>query len=385
MNEIASIDEFLAVAVRACRAGQDAPWTLATNVDPAKVWERAEFHGIAFLLNAHEQHLTKWPQTLIDRMAEEARLIALWEATHQKSVSQVIGALAQAGIESVVMKGTALAYAFHAEPATRRRGDTDLLVRPEDQDRTRAIFKELGWYRKDDPHGLYYQEGWLHDAAGFFVHAIDLHWEPSDRPVLQPVLPIDTFFEGKRAMPTLQTHAFHPDPAIMIVHAVINQKWHALHGYDTENGRLAAARRLIWSVDFDLLCEAMEHQDWARLHAHCNTHGVGPLVAEALRGMSADLHNSIPESVLAKLDQAPMDDTLIRYFANPDSLAQFWIDLRRARSWEQKRRLLSTRALPPRDHLLEKYPGATKWPTVLLQGRMLLETAGRALRKVGQR
>lgn len=385
MNEIASIDEFLAVAVRACRAGQDAPWTLATNVDPAKVWERAEFHGIAFLLNAHEQHLTKWPETLIDRMAEEARLIALWEATHQKSVSQVVDALAQAGIESVVMKGTALAYAFHAEPATRRRGDTDLLVRPEDQDRTRAILQELGWYRKDDPHGLYYQEGWLHDAAGFFVHAIDLHWEPSDRPVLQPVLPIDTFFEGKRAMPTLQTHAFHPDPTIMIVHAVINQKWHALHGYDTENGRLAAARRLIWSVDFDLLCEAMEHQDWVRLHAHCNTHGVGPLVAEALRGMSADLHNSIPESVLAKLDLAPMDDTLIRYFANPDSLAQFWIDLRRARSWEQKRRLLSTRALPPRDHLLEKYPDATKWPTALLQGRMLLETAGRALRKVGQR
>ena len=385
MNEIASIDEFLAACVRACRAGEDAPWTLSKTMVPAHVWERIEFHGIAFLLNALEQHLTGWPQALIERLAEEARLIALWEATHQKSVSQVIEALAEAGIESVVMKGTALAYAFHAEPATRRRGDTDLLVQPKDQARTRAILKELGWYRKDDPHGLYYQEGWLHDAAGFFIHAIDLHWEPSDRPVLQPVLPIEAFFDGKQPMPALHARAFRPDPALMIVHATINQKWHAVHGYDTDSGRLAAARRLIWSVDFDLLCRSMEPQDWARLQAHCKAHAVGPLVAEALSGMAVDLHCAVPDGVLAELDAVPMDETLIRYFANPDSLTQFWIDLKRAHSWEQKRRLLATRAFPPREHLLEKYPGATSWPTALLQGRMLVETAGRALRKVSQR
>ena len=385
MSEHASIDEFLALTLRAVRAGDEAPWTLSATLDPVQVWQRIEFHGIAFLLNTHAQKLENWPQPLLDRMAEEARLIALWEATHQKSVSQVIEALDQAGIESVVMKGTALAYAFHAEPATRRRGDTDLLVQPKNQARSRAIFKQLGWYRKDDPHGLYYQEGWLHDAAGFFVHAIDLHWEPSDRPVLQGVLPIGAFFEGKRPMPELHQAAFRPDPALMIVHAVINQKWHALHGYDAEGGRLASARRLIWSVDFDLLCQSMEPQDWERLKAHCEVHAAGPLVAEALRGMATDLDCAAPDDIIAKLEKAPLDKALIRYFANPDSLTQFWIDLKRARSWAQKRRLLATRAFPPRDHLLEKYPGAAGWPTALLQGRLLIETAGRALRKVGQR
>ncbi len=385
MNQQASIDEFLAASLRAIRAGEDAHWTLPEVQEPRPIWERIEFHGIAFLLNAQEQQLKGWPEPLLERMAEEARLIALWEATHQETVSLVIEALNKAGVESVVMKGTALAYSLHAEPATRRRGDTDLLVRPKDQSRTRAIFLELGWYRKDDPHGLYYQEGWLHDAAGFFVHAIDLHWEPTDRPVLQSTLPIDAFFEDKRALPSLHEVAFRPDPGLMMLHATINQKWHALHGYDSEGGRLASASRLIWSVDFDLLCKSMEPQDWERLQSRCKAHAVGPLVAEALRGMATDLHCSVPEAVLSELEEMPMDDTLARYFANPDGLTQFWIDLRSARTWEQKSRLLRTRAFPPREHLLEKYPGASSWPTALLQGRMLVETAGRAFRKAGHR
>jgi len=385
MNDAASIDSFLAKCLRVLRAGKPAYWAHDASTGWETVWSRIEYHGIAFLLNTHSDKLKEWPEALRERMVEEARLIALWETTHYHALAKVLDALNATGVESTVMKGTALAYSLHDEPATRRRGDTDLLIQPKDLDRARTHLQQLGWYRKEDPHGLYYQEGWLHDAAGFFVHSIDLHWEPSDRPVLQGILPLREFFNDRHPIPRLHPAAFRPHPALMILHATINQKWHALHGYHSESGRLSSPRRLIWSVDLDLLCQSMTDADWRKLEEHCNTHGVGPLVAEALRGMQIDLENSVPEASLAALQARPLDPTLTAYFANPDSLNQFWIDLKKGRSLGQKASLVMTRAFPPREHLLEKYPSAAKWPTALLQGRLLLETAGRAVRKVGSR
>ena len=385
MSDTDSIDEFLAGTLRAVRAQSASSWALGLDASWKQVWARIEYHGVAFLLNTHAELLHDWPNDLLGRMTEEARLIALWETTHLKAVSEVIEALDQTGVETVLMKGTALAYSLHEEPATRRRGDTDLLIHPEDLTRTREILQSLGWYRKEDPHGLYYQEGWLHDAAGFFVHAIDLHWEPSDRPVLQAMLPLKAFYADRRPVPRFHEAAHRPGPGLMILHATINQKWHALHGYHSESGRLASPRRLIWSVDLDLLCQSMEQSDWAWLETHCATHGVGSLVAEALEGMQHDLGNQISADSLTALKAIPLDDTLAEYFANSDSLTQFWIDLRKANSLKKKSNLIRTRALPPREHLLEKYPSATRWPTALLQGRLLIETAGRAVRKVATR
>ena len=383
MMDTSSVDEFLARALRDLRAGGASAWSLDCDTDWQSVWARIEFHGIPLAIHGHAKRLKNWPQPLLDRIAEEARLIVLWETTHHDVVTKLLQDLKKAQIEAIVMKGTALAYSFHEEPATRRRGDTDLLVRPENQKRTRAILSALGWYRKDDPHGLYFQEGWLHDAAGFFVHSIDLHWEPSDRPVLHSVLPIDNFFALKQPMPRFCNGAFRPDTATMILHAATNQKWHAQHGYDAEDGRLASPKRLIWSVDFALLVADMKAGDWDRLTSHCASQGIGPLVAEALRGARQDLDIHLPEKVLAQLEKAPLNRDLQTYFSNPDSLSQFWLDLRKTKGMSKKAKLIATRGLAPRDHLVEKYPSAEGWPTALLQGRLLLATAGRMLRRIG--
>jgi len=379
MNETPIIDSFLATVVRAVRANVPAPWSLPSHSNWETAWRRIEFHGIPFLLHTQSQLLADWPAQLLARIEEEARLVGLWEATHHKAVSALVEELARAGIPSVIMKGTALAYSLHDQPATRRRGDTDLIIYPGDKSRTRNVMEKLGWYRKQDPHGLYYQEGWLHDAANFFRHSIDLHWDVSDAPILQRCLPIGEFFADKTAMPRLGPGAFRPNFALMILHAAINQKTHAQFGYASEAGRLTHPRRLIWSIDFDLLINQLQPSDWERLYTHCERHAVGPLVAEALRGMVDDLHSQLPADTLARLDAKPLDPALSDYLSNTDKLSLFWTDLRTAGSMGERLRLLKMCAFPPRWHLLEKYPSATAWATMALQGRLLLETAQRAV------
>ena len=369
----------------AIRAERDAAWDLLDDTDLQAVWTRIEYHGIAYLLHNAAARLRGWPDGLLSRIAEEARLVVLWETTHHKVVAELIAALEKAGIEAIVMKGTALAYSLHTDPAMRRRGDTDLLVRPSDRQHTQRILAEHGWYLKGDPHGLYFQESWMHDAAGFFQHSIDLHWEPSDRPVLHSILPMEQFFERKTAMDGFGPGAFRPDFATMALHATINQKWHAIYGYEAEHGRIVGDRRLIWSVDFDLMARAMEPGDWERLITHCTAQKVSPLVAEALRGAQSDLGTVLPSEAMTQLEETPLDPDLETYFAKLDGLHQFWIDLRRARSLRDRLWLIGNRAFPPRDHLLEKFPNASGWPTSLLRGRMLWNTAGRVLKRTWSR
>jgi len=385
MTETARIDAFLAASLRALRNGEAGVWTLDHVDDWKSVWSRIEFHGLPIILHSQAERLLQWPTSLLERVAEEARLVVLWETTHAHAVTAILADLTDAGVESVVMKGTALAYGFHDDPASRRRGDTDLLIAPADLDKTRAAFEAAGWYRKRDPHGLYYQEGWLHRSAGFFEHAVDLHWCPTDRPVLQKLLPAGGFFDRKVALPKLAGSAYRPDNATMVLHAVINQKWHAQHGYDAEDGRVVGQRRLIWSIDFDLLIRAFKPEDWEQLTTRALDCGAGPLVAEALLGAQEDLRTQLPQDRVQQLRDAPLSEDLTRYFSDADTLSQFMLDMRTSSGVGQKAKLLWTRAFPPRAHLLNKYPAASSWPTPILQGRLLIETVGRMLKKAGAR
>ncbi len=388
MVDTSVIDTFLAESLRSIRNEGFAQWPIGSEADwqtsdrAKEVWTQIDFHGIAVLLFNSASRLENWPDNLIERIAEEARLIALWETTHRKCVGDLIFQLHDAQIDTVLMKGTSIAYSIYDDPSARRRGDSDLLVNPTDLHRTRMILANNGWYKRDDPHGLSFQETWLHNMAEFFIHSIDLHWEPSDRPVLQQVLRRVDYFANRQPLERFAKVAFGADLALTVVHAAINQNWHSTHGYYSQDKRLTGSRRFIWSVDFDLLLRNLNSAAHARLTDICLKGGVGPLVASTLRGASEDLGTSDWNVLIEQLDAGVLDADIKRYLETRDNLAEFLLDLRTANPWSFKLRLLKHRGFPPRTHLIEKYPTAKGWPTILLQGRLLIATAGRLLRRV---
>ncbi len=169
MTGTTKINSFLASVIRALHRQSEAGWTLPADALWTDVWTRIEYHGLPLLLHANAASLLEWPDQLLEQIAEEARLMVLWETTHKDVVTTLLDALSEAQIGTVIMKGAALAYSLHDDPTIRRRGDTDLLIEPRHKQRTCELLVDLGWCRKPDPHGLNYQEGWLHDAAGFFL------------------------------------------------------------------------------------------------------------------------------------------------------------------------------------------------------------------------
>ncbi|MFI5208200.1 MAG: nucleotidyltransferase family protein, partial [Gemmatimonadales bacterium] len=67
------------------------------------------------------------------------------ELLRGREITRVLGALQARGIESILLKGTALAYSVYVAPALRPREDTDLLIRAGDAEAVRRVMKNLGY------------------------------------------------------------------------------------------------------------------------------------------------------------------------------------------------------------------------------------------------
>ncbi len=345
------------------------------------VAERLEFHGIAVLLHESGHRFEGWPQDVAAGLRAEARLAVLWEEMHRRIVVDLIGKLASENIASLVMKGTALAYLYHDDPATRRRGDTDLLIHRKDLDATRAVLEKLGAYHRNDPHGLFFQETWLIERGTRSLHSIDLHWEPADRPVLQKILRSDEFWAGCVPVPRLCADARAPDPVLMLVHGAINQLWHTARGFFANDTTVTGGRRLIWSYDYSRLAEGFDHHQWHRLVTFCREREISIIVHRALDGARRDLCLTIPQDVLDQLahDQRPSGAYL--YVTTPDHLSDMWADIRTSDTVSEKLHILLSLIFPPRSHLERKYPDAHRWPTFLLHLRRFGAGASRLLSK----
>jgi len=383
MTETASINAFLALTLRSIRADQPAEWIGAgeTSDMAQEIWGRIEYHGIVCLLQARLSLLQAWPRGLLDHIASEARLISLWEATHKAAVSDLMARLVRKNIASVVLKGTALAYWLYDDPSARRRGDTDLLVRPADLARARSILSDNGWRCDDEQHTLNFQEVWRKRYAEHFDHSIDLHWAPSDSPALRELLSESDCFAHSQPLPALHEDARRSDAAFMMVHAAINRKWHSVYGYHAERGKVIGSFRLIWSVDFDLLVRNMHDGDWDRLVRLCETNRAGPLVAEALRSTRDDLETSLPAQHMAALESHALHPDLAQLYAAKDELTAFLIALRSTPDWRNRGRMVAARALAPRTHLAQKYPRQAHWPIFILRARLVVSAVVRIAKR----
>jgi hypothetical protein len=373
---IEQADRFLADCVRAVLDECNPPaWptSFSSQAHYEIVEERVHFHGVAVLLGHSPKVLSGWPMQVADTVRAEMRLAILWEALHRKMIAGIIERLAEKGIATMVMKGTALAYLFYEEPATRRRGDTDLLIRPDDLAGARAVLKQAGCFRREDPHGLYYQETWLVDCGAGMIHSIDLHWQPSDRPVLQTILDAGRFWQDRQPVERLSPHAGAPDALTMLVHGAVNQAWHVARGYSVEDTRVTGGRRLIWAVDYLRLTRVFDARRWEELVSFCEAHDAAAIVHQALEGARQDIGLAVPATVMERLRHAASASATAAYIGNPGVVRDFWRDLRAADSLAVRLRLIRSLAFAPRSHLIEKYPHCAQWPTALLQLRRYCE------------
>ena len=367
-RDIEAIDHLLAAALHDRATVHPLP--PAARANPATLIERIHYHGVVGLLGDRIDTLGGWPATVFRQIREDAVTQAMWELRHRQLITGVLAALYDAGISTLLLKGTAIAYDLYTVPATRTRGDTDLLIDPRDVGNARAVLETLGFQRMadiaDDPDGYALQEVWSFETS----HSVDLHWQILNSPALRDVLPLGAAFAERIALPALSPHAFAMERVAMLIHACIHRSMHFTAPYFVDGREYFGGDRLIWLYDIHLLARTLSPSEWIRLRDMAETKGLAAVCLDGLLAAQHFLATPLPHEIVTRLSRAKGDSSPA--FLRSRQLGRAWEDLKAVPGLQRKMGYFKARLLPPASFIRDKYPSLASQPLPLLYVRRLI-------------
>ena len=346
----AEIDRIFAAVLN----GRPARWppTLCETEMVGRACQRVAFHGIAMqLVNAGCDQLG-WPGELIEAIRVEARLQALWEATHRSPLGEVLDHFAAAGVRSLVLKGTALAYSVWTSPADRRRGDTDLFISPKDVERARAILDAAGW---QVGRRFVFQEVWTRNTGDGFVHVIDLHWRVRDGFTEPGAIAFEACFDRSVALPRLHPKARTTDLATTMLNCALNHASHRVYGYGGAGSKADEHIHLGGMLDTDRLARHLDDAAWQQLLFLTEQSGAVRAVTSAIELARTWFDSPVPAHVVAALgaiaDKQALGPDPWNDPARAGTISSFAAKVRAAVGWRAKRDIALTGLWPAADAL----------------------------------
>ena len=371
-----AIDAYLVALV----AGRDCAWP--AEVDVATMLDRIDYHGIAALLLDRNHASAHWPEEAKAALRAQAHLQALWESSHADAVARLIEALAAAHVDSVALKGTALAYSVYPDPSQRRRGDTDLLIRRANVRQARDMLRAAGWMPSGERSLM--QEGWLLNSGDGFVHALDLHWGIAGSPAMQRVLDPDRAFTRAGSLPRLSSFAQAPDPVFLFLHCCANRAQHRRIGYYAGAQRVHSPFRLIWCHDVTMQVSRFDEADWSELVRDAASSGLAGHVLDDLEMARATYGTDIPEPLREELFAAPLEAETERFLGETATGARLAGELRAVNGMTERMRVLWRHLFPPAKHMRQRFPDAARWLLPALYLRRMVAMSWQTLRPGGR-
>jgi hypothetical protein len=348
-------EAFLARAIRG-----EAAW--AAGLTATEVLEAGTFHGVLPLV-LHAGHATAgwqdWPDALRAGLQEAARRHAALELAQRGETAEVLDALAARGIETIVLKGAALAHTVYPEPWLRTRSDTDLLVRAADRQAAFAAMEQLG-YRRSEAAG-----GELASSEASFTRPgamlpVDLHWRINNSSLLSPVLEFGSLREGAVPVPALGAHARTPGPVDALLLAALHRATHHQMPMRVD-GHAHRGDRLIWLYDLHLLAPRLAPAQLTELAGRAARHGVAGLCLDALRAAQETFGTAVPAALAQSLERDAARAEPSMAFLRGGRRGLLLAEVRALRGWGERWRLVREHAFPPADYMLRKYSTHRRW------------------------
>ncbi len=247
------------------------------NLAPEQFVERARQHGVTALLhralNTYPDSAELWPEALREAVAADTLANAASDLLIEQELRRVLDALQTARIDSVLVKGAALAYSLYLDPYLRPRGDTDLYIAEKDKTAIENTLYSLG-YRPVVAHGgglISQQTTFTFKIAPNIEHNLDVHWHLFNLHVLADIMPYAEVYAQRTALPHLHQHAYGPGPVHGMLHACLHLQGH--HG---------ERERLIWLWDIKLLAETLTEPQRLQLLEESKHYGVTNLVRSGI-------------------------------------------------------------------------------------------------------
>ncbi len=365
------IDNLLAAVLR----GDAGCWP-EPGPSPAAMVERILYHGVAGLVADRARDLADWPEPVLALVHEQGIALAMWELRHKALLSRLLAAFGEAGIQALLLKGSALAYDLYPRPATRARGDSDILVAPADLESARSVFMQLGYRREPLDDGitddLALQEIWTTTCPSGMPHYIDLHWQLINAPALRGLLTFDICKVDPHPLPRLGPHAMEMNRPLTLLHTCVHRAMHLTSPYFVDGLTYYGGDRLIWAKDIHLLATSLSKAEWCQFVATAMDQGVAVVCRDGLDLARRTFGTSPPDDVMASLG-AVNGDTASAYLLGSGQAKRALADLAAIPGWRRKFAYLSARSLPSEHFIRAKYPAMAGRPLALLHLKRLID------------
>ena len=256
-----------------------APLTAArsqhTSWGPAS-WGRlldiADWHRLSPALFVHLRHVGHAPEPVLSALERAYLANAARSLYMRAATARVVGAIADAGIESILLKGSALVHTVYADPAQREMLDVDLLVRAKQLAPATAAVRALGYEPQidEDAGG----DGPHPNSLGAHHHAALA--DPERLVAVELHQHITTPEEGRfsldrlwcRATPAILRGGLLPSPEDLLIHLCFHFTRNRLGGSAERRntggalGQILDIRQVVSShaIDWDLV--ARTSRDW---------------------------------------------------------------------------------------------------------------------------
>src|SRR5207244_3711424 len=124
--------------------------------DAAALTAAASRHRVLVLLGTRLRGagtLDAWPAAFRASYLAAERDAAIVDCVRQAELTQVLAALADANIRTLVFKGAALAHTHYPAPHVRGRTDTDVLVPADEATALQDVLARRGYARQRETSG----------------------------------------------------------------------------------------------------------------------------------------------------------------------------------------------------------------------------------------
>ncbi|MGA7614135.1 MAG: nucleotidyltransferase family protein [Thermoanaerobaculia bacterium] len=277
------------------------------DLTPADVepWVKlVEQHGVTELLASNHARLEFPRETdhpIRTELRKRSRNAAVREVLQQSELMELLGAIGEARIDVLLLKGAALAHTLYPSPHLRPRGDTDLLVGPEDLDALHEVLVASGYEPLPTdgvPDVQMRERPYLKKGPAGMRHTIDLHWALANRADLRDRFVFGGLWGRSIPVPRLGASARALSRSDALIHAAIHRSAH----HDESD-------RLIWLYDIHLLLGAMSREERAECFARARAKEVSAAVKSGVEKTAKLFGTKIGGDELGMLESVATDVT----------------------------------------------------------------------------
>ena len=379
-------------AICAILRHESTPWiNVAHRAAIQRFYDAARYHGVLPLLDAQFARgdiFEAWPRDVVAAWYKSVLACGLREPAQRAEIERVIDALALAGVPPLVLKGTALAYSHYPAPALRPRSDTDLLIPPDQREKTARALAALGYSKGQGVGGEFasYQQTWSRGAGNGIAHHVDVHWRINNSQILAQAMSYDELAARAVPLPALGPRARALAPVDALLFACVHLTGHVNAPYFADNAGQRGAERLIWLYDMHLLFSRMADAEQDEFAALAATKKIKTICRDALQRTQECFATLISQRIVDALYAPGPAEPSARYFSG-GPVRQMIGDFLAFECWSDRARWLAEHAFPSQDHMRSKYPEATGTWLPILHLRRLGTGLARMIfaRKAGDR